>query len=97
MNEEIENLCESLDSLAEAVAKGWNDKRNLNEAFGWHHPAIDRMELAYMPKALSQKIRFWIRKVFMHSAIAKKFFNMIRSMQGITPGKFPVTNPEIKL
>lgn len=57
MNEEIENLCESLDSLAEAVVKGWNDKRNLNEAFGWHHPAIDRMELAYMPKALSQKIR----------------------------------------
>lgn len=57
MNDEIENLCESLEALSEAVEKGWSDKRTLNEAFGWHHPAIDRLELAYLPKALSLKIR----------------------------------------
>jgi len=57
MNEEITNLCEALEDLAEAVEKGWSDKRTLNEAFGWHHPAVDRKELAYLPKAIASKIR----------------------------------------
>lgn len=57
MNEEIENLCDALDKLGDAVQKGWNDNRILNEAFGWGHPALDRTELAYLPKAISEKIR----------------------------------------
>ncbi|MEZ5493020.1 MAG: hypothetical protein R3E61_00130 [Pseudomonadales bacterium] len=53
MNKEIENLCVALESLAGAVEKGWSDNRSLNEAFGWHHPTIDRTELAYIPLSLS--------------------------------------------
>lgn len=57
MNEELENLCDALDVLGDAVEKGWSDNRSLNEAFGWHHPAIDRSELAFVPRALSKRIR----------------------------------------
>ncbi|WP_051220004.1 hypothetical protein [Rheinheimera baltica] len=57
MNKEIEDLCVALESLAGAVEKGWSDNRSLNEAFGWHHPAIDRTELAYIPLSLSKRIR----------------------------------------
>ncbi|WP_421250489.1 hypothetical protein [Aeromonas sp. 600584] len=57
MNEEIENLCNALDSLGEAVQNGWRDNRTLNEAFGWHHPVLDRKELAYLPISLADKIR----------------------------------------
>lgn len=57
MNEEIENLCNALDSLGEAVQNGWSDNRTLNEAFGWHHPVLDRKELAYLPISLADKIR----------------------------------------
>lgn len=57
MNEEIENLCKALDSLGEAVQNGWSDNRTLNEAFGWHHPVLDRKELAYLPISLADKIR----------------------------------------
>lgn len=57
MNEEIENLCKALDALGDSVEKGWSDKRSLNEAFGWHHPALDRTELAYLPRSISDKIR----------------------------------------
>lgn len=57
MNEEIENLCNALDDLGDAVQKGWSDNRILNEAFGWAHPVLDRTELAYLPKSISEKIR----------------------------------------
>ena len=46
----------------DSVEKGWSDKRSLNEAFGWHHPALDRTELAYLPRSISDKIR----KVSLH-------------------------------
>ncbi|MBL0432963.1 hypothetical protein JD501_06915 [Aeromonas hydrophila] len=57
MNEEIKSLCKALDSLGEAVQNGWSDNRTLNEAFGWHHPVLDRKELAYLPISLADKIR----------------------------------------
>lgn len=57
MNEELETLCDSLEELSEAVEKGWNDNRTLNEAFGWHHPAVNRHELAFLPRSLAAKIR----------------------------------------
>ncbi|MDX5996455.1 hypothetical protein HRJ35_10690 [Shewanella oneidensis MR-1] len=57
MNKEIESLCVALESLAEAVEKGWSENSSLNEAFGWNHPAINRFELAYIPLSLSQRIR----------------------------------------
>ena len=57
MNEEVENLCEALDALGNAVENGWSDNRSLNEAFGWHHPAVDRKDLALLPRSLSKRIR----------------------------------------
>lgn len=57
MNEEIENLCKALDTLGDSVENGWSDKRSLIEAFGWHHPALGKTELAYLPRSLSEKIR----------------------------------------
>ncbi|MFL1802921.1 hypothetical protein ACJW8F_16200 [Plesiomonas shigelloides] len=57
MQVEVKNLCEGLDSLADAVENGWSDDRPLNEAFGWGHPAINRKELASIPRRLSSKIK----------------------------------------
>src|SRR5688572_17251433 len=57
MNETIENLCKALEGLGDSVEKSWTDNRSLNEAFGWHHPAVNRKELAYIPRAIAKRIR----------------------------------------
>jgi hypothetical protein len=57
MNESIKSLCIALDQLGDSVENSWTDNRSLNEAFGWHHPAINRKELAHIPRALAKRIR----------------------------------------
>lgn len=57
MNEKIQELCQSLDDLSDAIISGWSDNRNLNEAFGWHHPVIDRYDLAKIPTRISKQLK----------------------------------------
>lgn len=57
MNKEVENLCNALDSFGDSIEIAWNDDRLLNEAFNWQHPALNRFDLADMPRTLSKKIR----------------------------------------
>ena len=57
MHEVIEEICESLDILASVVLGAWTDNRTLNEAYGWHHPALTRHDLAALSKDLANRIR----------------------------------------
>lgn len=53
----LEEICESLDSLATVVNGSWADNRTLNEVHGWHHPALTRQDLAAFASNLANKIR----------------------------------------
>lgn len=57
MHEALEEICESLDTLASVVVGAWTDNRTLNETHGWHHPALTRHDLAALAKDLADKIR----------------------------------------
>lgn len=57
MHEALEEICESLDTLASVVLGAWTDNRTLNETHGWHHPALTRHDLAALAKDLANKIR----------------------------------------
>jgi hypothetical protein len=57
MNESVKLLCDALDELSLAVRDGWTDDQNLNEAFGWNHPATNRFDLAEMSSILADQIR----------------------------------------
>jgi len=57
VHEVIEEICESLDILASVVLGAWTDNRTLNEAYGWHHPALTRHDLAALSKDLANRIR----------------------------------------
>lgn len=57
MHEAIEEICDSLDTLASVVIAAWTDNRTLNETHGWHHPALTRHDLAALAKDLANRIR----------------------------------------
>ena len=57
MHESLETICVALDELASVVTKTWADNRTLSEAYGWHHPALTRHDLALLPKNIADKIR----------------------------------------
>lgn len=57
MNEEIGAACNSLDHLSTLVLSSWSEDRTLAEAYGWHHPAITKHDVADIPSVLAIKIR----------------------------------------
>jgi hypothetical protein len=57
VHEALEDICEALDALATVVTGAWTDNRTLNEAHGWHHPALTRHDLAAFATDLANKIR----------------------------------------
>lgn len=57
MNEALNLLANSLDELSAVVLRSWGDDRTLREAFGWHHPALTRHDLARIPASLAFRIR----------------------------------------
>jgi hypothetical protein len=57
MNQLITEVCDSLDTLSEDVLNAWSSDVTLQQNFGWNHPALTRQDLAYIPQALSNRIR----------------------------------------
>lgn len=57
MDSTIEKICISLDSLSEAVIKGWAGDQTFTEAWGWSCLPITRHDLASIPKLISDKLR----------------------------------------
>jgi hypothetical protein len=57
VNEELNTLATSLDELSAVVLRSWGEDRTLREAFGWHHPALTRQDLARIPASLASRIR----------------------------------------
>jgi len=57
LNEALEAVCDSLDELTSLVLNSWTNDGTLNEAHGWHHPAMTRHDLAEIPSSLAARIR----------------------------------------
>ena len=57
MNKTLEALANALDHLGEKVLASWSDDRTLREVHGWHHPAVDRHDLAQIALDLADRIR----------------------------------------
>lgn len=57
MNEKLELICETLESLADDVESRSSEKREMVTVFGWHSPSITPKELANIPRSLSAQIR----------------------------------------
>lgn len=57
MHATLDALCRALDQLAEKVLANWSDDRTVRETYGWHHPAVDRHNLAELASDLAERIR----------------------------------------
>jgi hypothetical protein len=57
MDEQLEAVCEALDTLAGTVIKVWGEDRTYTEAFGWSGAAINRHDLASIASNLANDIR----------------------------------------
>jgi len=57
MEKILEDVCASLDTLSDKILNLTNEDKNGAVVFGWTSPALDRYDLAEMPKCLSEKIR----------------------------------------
>lgn len=57
MHPVLQRICEALDTLQAVTTAAWSDDRTLNEAVGWHHPALTRHDLAAVPKSISDRLR----------------------------------------
>ena len=57
MHKTLLDLADALDKLGQKVTSSWSDDRTLREVHGWHHPAVDRYDLAQMATDLADRIR----------------------------------------
>ena len=57
LHPELKKLCDSLDSIAQAVLNITTDNRTIHEAFGWNCPAINRTGLSRIATDLAEAIR----------------------------------------
>ena len=57
MHEDLQEVCDTLDEIYEAVLKGTTDDRLLSEIQNWQWPAVNRHTLASIPKSISHKIK----------------------------------------
>jgi len=57
MNLEIQQLCDSLDTLATATKNAWGNDTLMIEAIGWQAPALTRHDLAFLASQLAHDIR----------------------------------------
>lgn len=57
MNKNLSELADALDELGRRVEESWSDNRTLREVYGWHHPAVDRLDLARLATDLAGRIR----------------------------------------
>ncbi|WBX72944.1 hypothetical protein PG913_08520 [Tenacibaculum pacificus] len=57
MEEKLQNLCDSLDDLSQAILNGWSDDKTLSTHWGWNFPNLSRHDLANIPKNISSDIK----------------------------------------
>lgn len=57
MHEDLEALCTALDTLSNAIIKGWNGEQTFCEAWGWNCPTVTRHDMADVPAQLAKDIR----------------------------------------
>ena len=57
MSENLVNTCNALDALANSVRDSWTDDRTLQEAYGWHLPAVTRHDIADQVRKLADRMR----------------------------------------
>jgi hypothetical protein len=88
MHESLIEICDALDELAMTVTNAWSDNRALNEAFGWHHPALTRQDLAAIPKDLANKLR-QAELIEVSSDLVKRLEDMPRKLKLLRPTTIP--------
>ncbi len=57
MNTTLENVCLSLEDLANSILKAYTDDRTMTELWGWNNPPLNRHDLAGLAEKLSKRIR----------------------------------------
>jgi hypothetical protein len=57
MEENLQNLCDSLDELSTAILNGWNIDSTMNAHWGWNFPNLSRHDLAKIPQNISDEIK----------------------------------------
>lgn len=57
MAENLVNSCNALEALSNSVRDSWTDDRTLQEAFGWHLPAVTRHDIACQVRKLADRMR----------------------------------------
>ncbi len=57
MNKTLEDIADALDEISEAITDGWGSNNTLKENWGFHHPALTRLDLSEMADIISGKIR----------------------------------------
>ena len=57
MDTTLEDFCNALDGLANAVTNSYVDDRTMQEIWGWNFPVLSRHDLAAIPRQLASQIR----------------------------------------
>jgi hypothetical protein len=57
MDNTLEEICISLEDLAQSILQAYSDDRTLLEIWGWNCPSLNRIDLARMANTISEKIR----------------------------------------
>lgn len=57
MDSTLQDLCNSLDELAEAILTASSSNLTLTEQFGWNCPALNRIDIAGLSSDISNKIK----------------------------------------
>jgi len=57
MHEKIDEACQALDALGNAIETGWTGTQTFVEAWGWNCPAVTRFEAASIATTLAGELR----------------------------------------
>lgn len=57
MEQNIEEVANSLENFSDSILKAYSDDRTLSEIWGWNFPCVNRHDLASIPRTLAKKIR----------------------------------------
>lgn len=87
MDKTLEEVCKALEKLADSFSSQKNEKRNLSEIHGWHHPSISFLELSDIPRNLAQQIKESSQVIEISEDtknILQKIPNKLQILQNIT-------------
>ena len=90
MHPTLDSLCQSLETLSQKVKQGWNGDVLLIENFGWHHPAIDRHDLADIPLQIANKLKILENiNIEIEEDLLKELEGIPRKIQQLTNANLP--------